>query len=46
MLLTVLLIVALFAAAVALVCDATLMTVPFGARTKNRRMPHGSSVSG
>ncbi|MDX6620165.1 MAG: hypothetical protein QOK36_2551 [Gaiellales bacterium] len=27
-------------------CVATLTTVPLGSRTKNRRMPHGSSVSG
>lgn len=27
-------------------CAATLITCPSGLRTKNRRMPHGSSVSG
>jgi hypothetical protein len=27
-------------------CCVTLMTAPFGSRTKNRRRPHSSSVSG
>ena len=27
-------------------CATTLTTTPFGSRTKNRRTPHGSSVSG
>jgi len=27
-------------------CIITFTTIPFGSRTKNRRTPHGSSVSG